>query len=42
MTWPLDPMTLMWIQIATGFTGAMTLIYFWRGFLRKIGAVLDI
>src|SRR5437773_2295258 len=42
MTWPLDPMTLMWIQIATGFSGAMTLIYLWRRLLRKLGFILDI
>jgi phosphatidylserine/phosphatidylglycerophosphate/cardiolipin synthase-like enzyme len=40
--WPPDPMTLMWIQIATGFTGAMTLAYVWRWLLRKLGLVLDI
>jgi phosphatidylserine/phosphatidylglycerophosphate/cardiolipin synthase-like enzyme len=42
MTWPLDPMTLMWIQVATGFTGAFTLLYFWRHVARKLGFVLDI
>jgi phosphatidylserine/phosphatidylglycerophosphate/cardiolipin synthase-like enzyme len=42
MTWPLDPMTLMWIQIATGFTGAMTLMFGWRSLLRKLGMILDI
>jgi phosphatidylserine/phosphatidylglycerophosphate/cardiolipin synthase-like enzyme len=42
MTWPLDPMTLMWIQVATGFTGAMTLMFAWRWLLRKLGLILDI
>jgi phosphatidylserine/phosphatidylglycerophosphate/cardiolipin synthase-like enzyme len=42
LTWPLDPMTLMWIQIATGFTGALTLVYLWRSLLRKFGMALDI
>ena len=40
MNW-LDPMTLMWIQVATGFTGAMTLVYAWRWLLRKFGLILD-
>src|SRR5437764_10191352 len=35
-------MTLMWIQVATGFMGAMTLVYLWRGLLRKVGAVPEI
>ncbi|MBI1830309.1 MAG: phospholipase D family protein [Planctomycetes bacterium] len=30
MTWPLDPMTLMWIQVATGATGMLTLVYLFR------------
>ncbi len=42
LTWPLDPMTLMWIQIATGFTGALTLLHLWRSVRRKLGSVLDI
>ncbi len=42
MKWPLDPMTLMWIQVATGFTGAMTLIFLWRTLLRKLGLILHI
>jgi phosphatidylserine/phosphatidylglycerophosphate/cardiolipin synthase-like enzyme len=41
MTWPLDPMTLMWIQVATGFTGALTLMFAWRRILRKLGLILD-
>ena len=42
MTWPLDPMTLMWIQVATGAMGMLTLVYLWRGLLRKLGFVLDL
>jgi phosphatidylserine/phosphatidylglycerophosphate/cardiolipin synthase-like enzyme len=42
LTWPLDPMTLMWIQVATGFMGAFTLLHVWRGLLRKLGMILDI
>jgi phosphatidylserine/phosphatidylglycerophosphate/cardiolipin synthase-like enzyme len=38
----LDPMTLMWIQIATGFTGALTLVFLFRHLMRKCGFVLDI
>jgi phosphatidylserine/phosphatidylglycerophosphate/cardiolipin synthase-like enzyme len=42
MTWPLEPMTLMWIQVGTGFTGAITLVFMWRWLLRKLGLILDI
>jgi phosphatidylserine/phosphatidylglycerophosphate/cardiolipin synthase-like enzyme len=42
MTWPLDPMTLMWIQVATGATGMLTLVYLFRLLARKLGYVLDI
>ena len=38
--WPLDAMTLMWIQITTGFTGAMTLMYAFRWLGRKFGRIL--
>lgn len=37
MQWPLDPMTLMWIQVATGFLGAMTLMFVARLLARKLG-----
>jgi phosphatidylserine/phosphatidylglycerophosphate/cardiolipin synthase-like enzyme len=30
MDWALDADTLMWLQIATGFTGALTLVYLFR------------
>jgi phosphatidylserine/phosphatidylglycerophosphate/cardiolipin synthase-like enzyme len=40
--WPLDAWTLMWIQIATGFTGALTLRHFGRVLLRKLGWVLHL
>src|SRR4029079_6906451 len=39
--WPLDPMTLMWIQVATGFTGAMTLTFLFRVIGRKLGTLLS-
>ena len=42
MTWPLDPMTLMWIQVTTGAMGMLTLVYLFRGLTRKFGSVLDI
>lgn len=42
MRWPPDAMTLMWIQIATGFTGALTLVHLFRTLMRKLGWVLDI
>jgi phosphatidylserine/phosphatidylglycerophosphate/cardiolipin synthase-like enzyme len=35
-------MTLMWIQVATGFTGALALVYLARTLLRKLGFVLDV
>ena len=38
----MDPMTLMWIQVATGFTGAMTLTYVWRWLGRKLGHILHV
>ena len=40
MQWPLDPMTLMWIQVATGAMGMLTLVYLWRNLLRKLGFTL--
>jgi len=42
MRWPPDAWTLMWIQIATGFTGALTLVHLFRALLRKFGWVLHI
>ena len=42
MDWPLDPMTLMWIQVATGATGMLTLVYAVRWLGRKLGYVLDV
>jgi phosphatidylserine/phosphatidylglycerophosphate/cardiolipin synthase-like enzyme len=38
----LDPMTLMWIQVATGAMGMLTLVYLWRGLQRKLGFILEI
>ena len=37
-----DPMTLMWIQVATGATGMLTLVFLFRMLVRKLGFVLDI
>lgn len=37
-----DPMTLMWIQVATGATGMLTLVFLFRMVVRKLGFVLDI
>jgi phosphatidylserine/phosphatidylglycerophosphate/cardiolipin synthase-like enzyme len=42
ITMKIDPMTLMWIQVATGAMGMMTLVYLWRMLLRKFGFVPDI
>jgi phosphatidylserine/phosphatidylglycerophosphate/cardiolipin synthase-like enzyme len=42
MSWPLDPMTLMWIQVATGAMGTMTLVYMWRIVKRKLGFVPEV
>ena len=38
----LEPMTLMWIQVATGFMGACTLLFLLRLLARKLGLVLDL
>jgi phosphatidylserine/phosphatidylglycerophosphate/cardiolipin synthase-like enzyme len=35
-------MTLMWIQVTTGATGMLTLVFFLRWAARKLGYVLDI
>lgn len=37
-----DPMTLMWIQVATGATGMLTLVYLFRMALRKLGFILEV
>jgi phosphatidylserine/phosphatidylglycerophosphate/cardiolipin synthase-like enzyme len=42
MRWPLDPMTLMWIQVAMGAMGMLTLVYLWRGLIRKFGSAPEI
>ncbi len=36
-----DPITLMWIQIATGALGTLTLVFLFRAVLRKLGFMLD-
>jgi phosphatidylserine/phosphatidylglycerophosphate/cardiolipin synthase-like enzyme len=40
MSWPLDTDFLMWLQVATGFYGALTLIYGLRWLGRKLGRVM--
>jgi phosphatidylserine/phosphatidylglycerophosphate/cardiolipin synthase-like enzyme len=42
MRWPLDPMTLMWIQVATGAMGMLTLVYLFRMAARKFGYIPEI
>lgn len=42
MTWPFDPMTLMWIQVATGAFGTLTLVFGARWVWRKLGYLLHI
>lgn len=38
LTWPLDPMTLMWIQVSTGAMGMLTVVCLWRMLVGKAGA----
>ncbi len=40
MTWPPDDQTLMWLQIGTGFFGALTLVYWLRWLGRRFGRLL--
>jgi len=42
MRWPLDPMTLMWIQVTTGATGMLTLVFAARWLWRKLGKILTV
>jgi phosphatidylserine/phosphatidylglycerophosphate/cardiolipin synthase-like enzyme len=42
MQWPLDPMTLMWIQVSTGALGMLTLVFLARWLWRKVGSVQEI
>jgi phosphatidylserine/phosphatidylglycerophosphate/cardiolipin synthase-like enzyme len=42
MTWPLDAMTLMWIQVTTGAMGMLTVVYLWRITKRKLGFVQQV
>jgi phosphatidylserine/phosphatidylglycerophosphate/cardiolipin synthase-like enzyme len=42
MTWPLDAMTLMWIQVATGALGMLTAVYALRWAARKLGFILQV
>jgi phosphatidylserine/phosphatidylglycerophosphate/cardiolipin synthase-like enzyme len=39
MSWPLDPDILMWLQIATGFFGALTVVCGLQWLGRKLGRV---
>ena len=41
-TWPPNDFTLMWLQIAVGFTGALTLVHFLRVLGRKFGAIAEL
>src|SRR5262249_50856114 len=40
-SWPIDPDILMWIQIATGFFGALTLTHALRRLGRKLGHIME-
>jgi phosphatidylserine/phosphatidylglycerophosphate/cardiolipin synthase-like enzyme len=42
MSWPLDSYSLMWVQIAVGFTGALTLVYLLRTVARRLGWIIEI
>src|SRR6266542_1194486 len=41
-TWPPNDFTLMWLQIAVGFTGALTFVHFLRSLGRKFGTIPDL
>jgi len=41
-TWPPNDFTLMWLQIAVGFTGALTLVHCLRVLGRKFGVVAEL
>jgi phosphatidylserine/phosphatidylglycerophosphate/cardiolipin synthase-like enzyme len=41
MSWPLGPEILMWIQIATGFFGALTLNHCLRLLGHKLGRIME-
>ena len=40
--WPPDPITLMWIQVGTGFMGALTLVFAARALLRRWGRIIEL
>jgi phosphatidylserine/phosphatidylglycerophosphate/cardiolipin synthase-like enzyme len=42
MTWPPGETMLMWLQFATGFSGAVTLLYWLRWLGRRLGHLLHI
>jgi len=39
---PLDPMTLMWIQVTTGAMGMLSVVYAFRWTARKLGYILSV
>src|SRR5262245_45924220 len=41
MNWPVDDITLMWLQIAVGFMGALTFVYLGRMVGRKLGGIAE-
>ena len=41
MSWPLDPDILMWIQVATGFFGALTMVHYMRLLARRLGRIAE-
>jgi len=42
MLWPPSETTLMWLQLATGFCGAVTLLYWLRWLGRRLGHILHL
>src|SRR5260370_32837276 len=42
MEWPPSSQTLMWLQIATGFFAAMTLMHWLRLLARRFGRILNL
>lgn len=42
MVWPPDDQTLMWLQVATGFFGALTLVFCFRWLGRRFGQLLHL
>jgi len=42
MLWPPSETTLMWLQLATGFCGAVTLLYWLRWLGRRLGHIFHV